>query len=104
MPETRGSLNIGHEISVLRATTPRELREKYRQVFGDATRIGNKAHLFKRIAWRLQANAEGGLSERARRRAQELARDVEGQRSVTSLATVQSPQDPEPESARSHTS
>lgn len=75
MPETRGNLNIGHELSVLRAMTPRELREKYRQVFGEVTRVGNKAHLIKRIAWRLQSLAEGSLSERARRRAEELARD-----------------------------
>ena len=31
----------------------------------------------RRIAWRLQANAEGGLSERAQRRAEELAEDAE---------------------------
>ena len=31
----------------------------------------------KRIAWRVQANAEGGLTERARRRAEELANDAD---------------------------
>ena len=30
-----------------------------------------------RIAWRMQANAEGGLSERALRRAEELANDAD---------------------------
>src|SRR6185503_16025605 len=45
--------------------------------FGDETRTGNKAWLVKRIAWRLQAAAEGGLSERARQRAVELANDAE---------------------------
>ena len=29
----------------------------------------------KQITWRLQANAAGGLTERARKRAEELARD-----------------------------
>jgi hypothetical protein len=33
--------------------------------------------MLKRIAWRLQALAEGGLSERARRRAEELANDAD---------------------------
>ncbi len=54
-----------------------QLREKYLEVFGEASRSCNKAHLQKRIAWRLQALAEGGLSERARRRAEELADDAD---------------------------
>lgn len=33
----------------------------------------HRQYLIRRIAWRLQANAEGGLSERATRRAEELA-------------------------------
>ena len=39
------------------------------ELFGDGTRVGNRTWLVRRIAWRLQAQAEGGLSERARRRA-----------------------------------
>jgi hypothetical protein len=46
-------------------------------VFGEATRAGNKSWLIKRIAWRLQALAEGDLSERARQRAKELANDAD---------------------------
>jgi hypothetical protein len=37
----------------------------------------NKSWLIKRIAWRLQALAEGDLSERARQRAKELANDAD---------------------------
>ena len=44
---------------------------KYREVFGEETRSNHKQFLFRRIAWRIQANAWGGLSERARRRALE---------------------------------
>ena len=33
--------------------------------------------LFRRIAWRIQANAEGGLSDRAKRRALEIANDAD---------------------------
>ncbi|MBU6172355.1 MAG: DUF2924 domain-containing protein [Planctomycetes bacterium] len=40
-------------------------------------RSRNKRYLIRRIAWRLQANAEGDLSERARARAAELALDSE---------------------------
>jgi hypothetical protein len=35
----------------------------------------SKQFLFRRIAWRLQANAEGDLSERARLRAAQIADD-----------------------------
>ena len=37
----------------------------------------NRAHLYRRIAWRLQARGAGELSERAQQRAIELADDVE---------------------------
>ena len=70
-------LDIGKQIAVLKQMSVRELREKYEEVFGEATRAGNKDFLFKRIAWRIQAVAEGDLSERARRRATELARDAD---------------------------
>lgn len=54
-----------------------QLRARYAEVFGDATRAGNKVWLTKRIAWRLQAMAEGDLPERARLRAAELANDAD---------------------------
>ncbi|MFW6115851.1 MAG: DUF2924 domain-containing protein [Chloroflexota bacterium] len=62
-------------IKMLRRMTVTELRQKYQQVFGEPCRSYNKDYLWKRIAWRIQADAEGGLSERAKRRAQELARE-----------------------------
>jgi hypothetical protein len=51
------------------------LKKRYRELFGEESKSSNKQFLFRRIAWRLQANAEGGLSERARRRATEIADD-----------------------------
>jgi len=65
------------EIEQLRSLTVNGLREKYREVFGEDSRSGNKDYLYRRIAWRLQANAEGDLSERARRRALEIADDTD---------------------------
>ncbi len=53
------------------------LRTRYAEVFGEETRAGNRAWLVKRIAWRLQAHAEGDLSQRARQRAAELANDAD---------------------------
>jgi hypothetical protein len=65
------------EIEGLRRASMTGLREKYEEVFEEATRCRNREHLFRRIAWRLQALAEGNLSERARRRAHEIARDAD---------------------------
>jgi len=70
-------INVAKEVAALEAMTVAELRAKYAQVFGEETRVGNKAWLVKRIIWRLQALAEGDLSERARRRAAELAQDAD---------------------------
>jgi hypothetical protein len=70
-------LNVEKELAALQKMTPKELREKYAEVFGEASRSGNKQWLVKRIIWRMQANAEGGLSERALRRAMELANDAD---------------------------
>lgn len=65
------------EIESLRRATLAALRQKYREVFQEETRVRHREHLFRRIAWRLQALAEGDLSERARGRAQQIARDAD---------------------------
>ena len=61
------ALNVGHELSALRRMTVTELRRKYAEVFGEQTRSYHKDYLIRRIAWRMQANAEGDLAERAKR-------------------------------------
>jgi Protein of unknown function (DUF2924) len=70
-------LKIAQEVAALRRQTVTELRQRYARVFGEPTRAGHREWLIKRIAWRLQALAEGDLSERARRRAAELANDAD---------------------------
>ena len=70
-------LDIGLEVAALRRLTTAQLRRRFAEVFGEATAVNNKPWLIKRIAWRLQALAEGDLSERARRRAAELANDAD---------------------------
>ena len=64
------------EIESLRRASMAELRKKYREVFREETRCRHREHLFRRIAWRLQALAEGDLSERARGRAHQIAQDA----------------------------
>ncbi|GIW90166.1 MAG: hypothetical protein KatS3mg109_0598 [Pirellulaceae bacterium] len=70
-------LNVGKEVAALQRMTAKQLRQRYAELFGEETHANNKAWLVKRIAWRLQAMAEGDLSERARRRAVELANDAD---------------------------
>jgi Protein of unknown function (DUF2924) len=65
------------EIEGMRGCPVAVLRDKYHDLFGYPSRSSNKPFLFRRIAWRLQARAEGDLSERARQRAQEIAQDAD---------------------------
>jgi hypothetical protein len=74
--------SMNQKLAALQNMGVTQLRAKYLEVFGEPTRTGNKAFLFKKIAWRIQSLAEGGLSERARRRAEELARDADVRTSV----------------------
>jgi hypothetical protein len=69
------TMNVGREVAAMERMTVKQLRERFAAVFGEATTAHNKPWLLKRIAWRLQANAEGDLSARARARAAELACD-----------------------------
>src|SRR5262249_21239247 len=76
-----GELSMPPDLAAEIAALPRlrvsELRVKFAAVFGEPTPSHNKVWLIKRIAWRLQAQAEGDLSERARRRAAELIADAD---------------------------
>src|SRR5260370_38219428 len=69
--------HLGQELAALARMTVSELRTRYEELFGEPTWVRHKAWLSKRIAWRLQALAEGDLSERARRRAADLANDAD---------------------------
>ena len=69
--------SLAAEIAALPRLRVSELRVRFAAVFGAPTPSHNKVWLVKRIAWRLQAQAAGDLSERARRRAEELAADAD---------------------------
>ena len=66
-----------NEIEELRRMKAVALRVRYREVFGEETKSSNRQFLFRRIVWRLQANAQGDLSEHARHRALEIADDAD---------------------------
>ena len=71
------ALNIHAELKRLGTLKTPQLKARYAELFGEPTRCNNRPYLIKRIAWRLQADAEGDLSERARQRAAELADDAD---------------------------
>jgi hypothetical protein len=82
---------VQQQIEELRHLPVSRLRERYADAFDESTTSGNRQWLFRRVAWRIQSLAEGDLSERARRRAAELARDVD--------VRVRPPSDGEPDEA-----
>ncbi|MBU0995916.1 MAG: DUF2924 domain-containing protein [Proteobacteria bacterium] len=86
-------MDLNKELIVLKNMTVKELRQKYSEVFGEETNARNRQYLIKKIAWRLQANAEGGLSERARLRAKELVDEAELRVRAPKTFSVENPPD-----------
>ncbi len=68
-------MDLKQKLNALPHLKVNDLRDMYAEVFGEPTRANNRDWLTKRLAWRLQAQAQGGLSERAQARAKELARE-----------------------------
>jgi hypothetical protein len=66
---------VSESIEELGSSKISTLKKRYRELFGEESKSSNKQFLFRRIAFRLQANAEGDLSERARRRIGDIADD-----------------------------
>ena len=72
----RAIADIPQQLAGLRGMTVSQLRERYREVYGEPSRSRNKDYLRKKVAWRIQELAEGGLSDRARARIDELSAHV----------------------------
>ena len=89
-------LNIVNEVAALQRLSVGQLRQRFAELFGETTKASNRTWLVKRIAWRLQALAEGDLSERARRRAAELARDADLRMNPPRRQTTATTAAPEP--------
>jgi hypothetical protein len=89
---------IPEEIAELRAMDVPSLVAKYEAVFGRAPRVKHREFLWKRIAWKIQEQRFGGLSDAAKRRLDELIAEIdlplgEATRTVTGrLASARSSQ------------
>jgi hypothetical protein len=64
------------EINELAAMNVAALQRRYQEVFGEAPTSAHRQFLFRKIAWRMQADREGGLPESARELARAIARDA----------------------------
>jgi hypothetical protein len=74
-PESHRSIHaMANELARLSVA---ELQQRYADLFGESTSLKHKAQLIKRILWRVQAVAQGGLSERARQIAAGLASEAD---------------------------
>lgn len=69
--------SVAADVARLQDMSVSQLAKRFEEVFGEQCRSRHRRYLIRRIAWRLQAEAEGGLTERARHRAEELADDAE---------------------------
>jgi hypothetical protein len=64
--------DVVEELKRLSALTVGELVAQHAELFGEPSRSRNKKHLVKKLAWRIQATAGGGLSARAVQRIADL--------------------------------
>ena len=68
--------SITAQIEALKKMTASQLQHKWRELYGEDTHSCNRAYLWRRLAWRVQELAYGGLSERAKARLKELGDDL----------------------------
>ncbi len=66
-PDTKVKLAELSELSI------GQLAAKYEKLFGEKCRTRNRRYIYRRVAWKMQADDEGGLSERAILRATVIA-------------------------------
>jgi hypothetical protein len=67
---------LPEEIETLQKLSVPELLARYREVFAKEPRSKNRALLWKRIAWKLEEQRLGGLSQVARDRLEELIQQI----------------------------
>ena len=64
------------EIQRLRAMSVAELQQRWHALYGEECRSRNRDYLWRRLSWRTQELARGGLTAAARTRLAELAPDA----------------------------
>ncbi len=88
---------ITQEIQQLRGMAVPELVDRYEAVFGKPPRVKHRDWLWRRIAWKVQEQRFGGLSNVAKRRLDELIAELDlplGQRTVNGKVARSRPGSP----------
>jgi len=67
-----GEPSIAAQVVALTKLSVPELRERWREVFGEETTQRHRQYMVKRLAWKLQSDAYGGLSDETQARLHEL--------------------------------
>ena len=65
--------SVIRRIHALREMTVAELRSEWQRIHGEPARSSNRSHLWRRLAWKIQAEAHGGLSNDTKRNIDALA-------------------------------
>ena len=68
---------LSQQLDEIKSFTFAQLVHKHTELFGEPPRSRHKQQVVRRIGWRLQVIDEGGLSERARLRARQIANDAD---------------------------
>ena len=76
LEKTEKPLSIAAEVARLARMTVPELRARHEELFRAPAKSHRKEFLARQIAWRLQAESEGGLPEETRQLALAVARDA----------------------------
>lgn len=76
MPKSKQK-SIAAEIQELRVMPVSDLVDRYETVFGKPPRVKHKDWLWRRIAWKIQEQRFGGLSEVAKKRLDELIAELD---------------------------
>ena len=71
-PDRAAIARVAADLAALKQMTSADLADRYTALYGIPPRSRNKDFLRKRLAWRIQELAEGGLSVRALARIEEL--------------------------------
>lgn len=74
MEKTEKEIDMTAEVRRLAKMTVPELRDRHQEHFGEEPRSRHRELLARQIAWRLQAEREGGLPEETRQYALAIAR------------------------------
>jgi hypothetical protein len=65
--------DLSQQLASLAEMTSGQLKAEYVRLFGEPPRSHHKRQLIRRIAWRLQVQAEGDIGRQARKRVGQLA-------------------------------